>query len=69
MGRGINSRLIQIRPGRAQNMTLQRLAPGQQRRNYKTISLPERGGSIGRGLCRESSLRQERDAENSRTLA
>jgi hypothetical protein len=31
MGRGINSGLIQIRPGRAQNMTLQRFAPGQQR--------------------------------------
>jgi hypothetical protein len=38
MDRGLNSGLIQIRPGRAQDMTLQRLAPAQQRRdNKKTI--------------------------------
>jgi hypothetical protein len=30
----------------------------------KEESIPERGGSISRDLCRESSLRKVRDADN-----
>jgi hypothetical protein len=67
MGRGINSRLIQIRTDQAQNMTLQRLAPRQQRWNNEKEFLTGVGVSISRGLCRESPLHEERDAETSRT--
>jgi hypothetical protein len=45
---------------------LRRGTPNEARNNY-IKSLPQRNESITDGLCRESSLREGRDAENGRT--
>ena len=68
MGRGINSGSIQIQPGDAQNKTKsERVDP--QRRNKQPIHYRSRVEWIERALCRESSLREERDADDGRTFA
>jgi hypothetical protein len=62
MGRGINSGLIQIRPGWAQNMALERMAPGQQRGITRQESIPVRADRLAavyaaKAHCEEAPLR------------
>jgi hypothetical protein len=67
MGRGITSGLIQIRSGQAQNMTLSVQRPGSNEGNSEKEIHAGVGGSINCALCRESSLRKKRDADDGRT--
>jgi hypothetical protein len=70
MGRGINSGLIQIRPGGAQNTRFSVWRPGQQRREQQEEnSVPERAERLTAVYAGESPLRETRDADDGRTLA
>jgi hypothetical protein len=63
MGRGINSGSIQIQPGDAQNETKSERGRPEARNRQPNLyrSYVE---WIERGLCRESPLHEERDADD-----
>jgi hypothetical protein len=58
MGRGINGRLIEIRPDRAEDMTLGVNPPGQQQGQLVQRFSTKAAGLITGGLCRRKPLRR-----------
>jgi len=68
MGRGINSGASKL--DRATRRIRRSRSAGVPTRGISNLySLPQRVEWIQRGLCRESSLHEERDADDGRTMA